>query len=116
MKLRVLALTGALAIAGAACGGGDDDKGSKGNDTPAVGTVNATDSLKFDPASVSVKTGETVTWRNAGKAPHNVTFKDGSFTKDLKETDTVTYTASKAGSYKYECTIHPGMVGTVVVS
>ena len=52
--------------------------------------------------------------------------RDGSIVHDLKGDEgvshkaaskfTVTHTFDKAGTYRYQCTIHPGMTGTVTVN
>ena len=71
----------------------------------------------FDPASITVKVGESVTWTNTGAAPHTVTADDNSFdSKSLAGGATFTQTFAKAGTFAYHCAIHPGMKGTVTVS
>jgi plastocyanin len=70
----------------------------------------------FSPASVTVAIGDTVTWRNTGKAPHNATADDGSFrTPDLNQGQSASHTFDSAGTFSYICTIHPNMKGTVRV-
>ena len=72
--------------------------------------------LFFSPASVTIAVGDSVTWRNAGQAPHNATADDGSFkTPDLDNGQSASHTFSQAGSFSYVCTIHPSMTGTVRV-
>jgi plastocyanin len=46
-------------------------------------------------------------------SPHNVTFARQH--SGTKQTGTYTMTFRKAGTFNYECTLHPGMVGKVVV-
>jgi plastocyanin len=74
--------------------------------------------ISFTPSTVTISTGQSVTWTwKDGTTPHNVTsqgkhrFK--SSTSKSKGTYTVRFT--KAGTYKYVCTIHFGMNGKVVV-
>ncbi|OFV80941.1 MAG: hypothetical protein A2W26_01975 [Acidobacteria bacterium RBG_16_64_8] len=70
----------------------------------------------FDPASVTIKTGEGVTWTNEDSATHDVVADGGEFSSgDILTGDTYSFTFDKAGTYPYICGIHPSMKGTVVV-
>jgi plastocyanin len=72
--------------------------------------------LAYDPATVTVNVGDSVTWSNADTVGHTATADGGSFdTGSISPgpSDSVTFTA--AGSFPYHCTIHPQMTGTVVV-
>jgi plastocyanin len=84
-------------------------------------TVNVRESnnrYAFTPAKINVKAGTTVRWKNGTDAAHTVTGKGSwaSYNKPLASGKTVSYTFKKAGTYKYYCTIHPYMTGTVTVS
>jgi plastocyanin len=70
----------------------------------------------FNPATVTIKVGETVTWENQDGANHNVIADDGSFkSADFGQGKTFSFTFTKAGTYTYSCHIHPNMKGTVIV-
>lgn len=70
----------------------------------------------FNPASVTVAVGATVTWENQDGMDHNVIADNGSFkSSDLASGKTFSFTFEKAGTYPYTCHIHPDMTGTVVV-
>ena len=70
----------------------------------------------FRPGAVTVHTGDTITWRNTGQAPHNATADDGSFsTPTLNQGQSASHTFSSAGTFSYICTIHPNMKATVRV-
>lgn len=89
--------------------------------------------LVFEPANLTVKAGDTVTWVNNKMAPHNVIFDDSSIPggKDLAtkvshsqltfapgESYSTTFTADMpAGEYTYYCAPHrgAGMVGKITV-
>ena len=80
--------------------------------------VEATDNL-FTPAALTAAVGDTVTFTNAGKAPHNVQFKDASQKglDILNPGDSRSITLSKAGTFDYICSFHPpGMKGTITVA
>ena len=71
---------------------------------------------KFEPASITVHVGDTITWTNNGQQPHTATANNGSFnTGTIKPGSSASHTFSTAGTFAYICSIHPFMHGTVVV-
>ena len=72
---------------------------------------------KFGTGAIKVKVGTTVTWTNTDPVRHNVVADDGGMPNgDLfGKGETYSYTFTKAGVFKYHCTPHPYMHGTVVV-
>lgn len=71
----------------------------------------------FSPSYVAVPAGSTVSWYNAGAAPHTVTSSTGAFASGvLNAGGGYSATLWAPGVYGYYCAIHPGMVGTVEVS
>ena len=71
----------------------------------------------FDPATLTVKAGDTVTWVNADDIPHLVTDKDGKFHSSALDTDEkFSQTFTTAGTVEYFCAIHPKMTGKIVVT
>jgi plastocyanin len=70
----------------------------------------------FDPPSLNVAAGTTVTWVNNGAHEHTVTAADGSWDSGAIPPDG-TYSArfKKPGTYQYVCDIHEGMKGTIQV-
>jgi plastocyanin len=71
----------------------------------------------FAPAAVTVRVGTTVTWTNTDEEPHTVSATSGPFHSGTLNTGgTYRYTFTKPGQYRYLCTIHPFMHGTVVVT
>jgi plastocyanin len=74
--------------------------------------------IAFNPNKVTVKKGATVTWSwQDGATPHNVTSTGRTKFKSSTTRMSGKYSVkfAKAGTYHYECTIHPGMTGVVVV-
>jgi plastocyanin len=70
----------------------------------------------FDPTSVTIKVGESVTWTNQDSTDHTVVADNGEFkSASLANGATFSFTFSKAGTYPYHCSIHPTMKGTVTV-
>ena len=73
------------------------------------------DGSKVEPASITVKKGETVTWVNKDPFPHTVTSAGRFDSKSIPPNGKWRWRAKAAGEYSYICTLHPNMKGTVVV-
>jgi plastocyanin len=73
------------------------------------------DNFVFEPAQLTVKAGQTVTWTNRDDIPHTVVCA-GKFRSKTMDTDgTFTFTFTSAGEYKYFCSLHPHMTGVIKV-
>jgi plastocyanin len=73
--------------------------------------------MKFSPATITVKPGTTVTWTNKDDHDHTVVASDESFKSgNLSHGETFEHKFEKKGKFKYACSYHPRMKGTVVVS
>ena len=86
--------------------------------TPAAASAAAVriDNFNFTPPALVVAPGTTVSWTNDDDTPHNVREKDGKFKSAALDTDdTFSQTFSAPGEYEYFCSIHPRMVGKIVV-
>ena len=74
------------------------------------------DNFAFAPATLTVTAGTTVTWKNEDDSPHRIGDKNGTFKSAALDTDdTFSHTFAKPGEYPYICTIHPYMVGKIIV-
>ncbi len=86
---------------------------------PGAGVVQATPNLTFQPAQTTVGVNRTVTWE-FGAVPHNVTFATTpgrpADIAGFNANASIARTFATAGTFAYECTIHPGMRGTVIVA
>ena len=84
---------------------------------PAAGYAVELAHFMFAPTTLAVPVGATVRWNNRDGEPHTIVSLDGLFRSGaLDEGDSFEYTFSKPGSYRYVCSIHPQMVGTIVVT
>jgi plastocyanin len=70
----------------------------------------------FSPMSLTVKAGESVTWKNLDGEPHTVTSVDGLFRSGaVDQNESFTFKFDKPGTYKYLCSIHPKMMAAIIV-
>jgi plastocyanin len=70
----------------------------------------------FVPVSLTVKAGSTVTWANMDDEPHTVVSDTGLFRSGAMDTsESFSFKFDKPGTYHFTCSIHPRMVGTIVV-
>lgn len=85
--------------------------------TSSVGGNSITISgFAFDPQSLTVKVGTKVTWTNHDGVTHTVTADDKTFSSGpLSSGKSFSFTFTKAGTYTYHCSMHPGMKATIVV-
>ena len=72
--------------------------------------------FSFAPMSTTVAVGTTVRWKNLDGEPHTVRSADTTFRSDpLDQNDSFAFKFDKPGTYRYVCSIHPQMVGTIIV-
>jgi plastocyanin len=90
--------------------------------TPAPGTsqtvmiiTNSDGSFIFSPATLTIKAGTTVTWKNMSSAPHTITSDDGkTFDSGTIPTGgTFRFTFKTTGAFPYHCNYHPYMRATI---
>ncbi len=120
---RLAAATLALAMTLAACSTGSTPAPSAvasaaaGTASPVTaGTAVTIEGFAFNPTSLTVAVGSTVTWTNQDSAGHTVTADDGSFaSKTIENGGTFSQTFSTAGTFAYHCAIHASMKATIVV-
>lgn len=116
VALSACSSSGSGATAGSSGGGGGSAPCSVAT---SAGTVTAAiKDFEFDPATVTAKVGDTITWTNNGPAQHTVTLDSQSScdtgTISAGSTGSLTFTA--AGSYPFHCKIHSSMKGTITVT
>lgn len=86
--------------------------------TPANANANEVviENFAFEPATLTVKAGTTVTWVNRDDEPHTATATDKRFnSKTLDNGDRFSQEFSTPGTYNYYCALHPKMTGKIIV-
>ena len=74
------------------------------------------DNFTFNPQTLTVKAGTTVTWTNKDDIPHAIAAVGKEFKSKVLDTDnSYSFTFTTPGSYSYFCSLHPHMTGTIVV-
>jgi plastocyanin len=92
----------------------DGEVRAAGSASVAILDGNSQSAFRFSPSSLTVSTGDTVTWTNNGAEPHDVT-GDGLASGTLQSGQSYEHTFATAGTYSYICSIHPFMKGSVTV-
>jgi amicyanin len=89
--------------------------------TPVISPALAEDvavkigNFTFGPQEVKVKAGTTVTWTNEDDIPHTVVSPNAFRSKVMDTDGTFSFTFTTPGTYKYFCSLHPHMTGTIIV-
>jgi plastocyanin len=109
---RSLLLAAAVLAAGllaAGCGG-------SGTSEPVATTdVQMAKSYRFDPKTIEVEAGQTVTWTNEDNFTHTVQV-DGQEDHKVGQGESVSLPFDTPGTYHYVCTLHrQDMDGEVIV-
>lgn len=109
----------------------DSQNTTIGNEQTPVNTNNPTDNnaagtpssqnaqvviknFSFNPQTLTVKSGTTLVWMNQDSVAHTVTsdsFKSGN----ISPGSSFQFTFSSPGTYNYSCSIHPSMMGKIIV-
>lgn len=120
----VAALGLAVTLVAAGCGSGatvqppvGSNQAPAGSTQPAAGNAVSIVNFAFNPASLTVKVGDTVTWTNSSSTPHTVTADGGAFDSGTVAGGAAFQrTFSAAGTFTYHCSIHPSMKATIIVA
>jgi len=81
----------------------------------ADATVVKIGNFTFGPQELKIKAGTTITWTNEDDIPHTVVSPNNFRSKVLDTDGTYSFTFTTPGTYKYFCSLHPHMTGTIVV-
>jgi plastocyanin len=105
--LVLVALVGVLAVG---CGGTQD------SEPVATTEVKMAKSYRFDPETIEIQAGQTVTWTNEDNFTHTVEV-EGQGDHKVGRGDSVSVTFDEPGTFDYVCTLHShDMRGTVIVT
>ena len=79
-------------------------------------SISITDYM-FSPSQLIIKVGDTVVWTNNGASVHTVTSDSGNelSSPTLSGNQIYSHTFDVAGTYNYHCSIHPSMIGSIIV-
>ena len=101
----------ATAVFAAGCGGS-----AESGEPVATTDVEMAKSYRFDPKTIKIEAGQTVTWTNEDNFTHTVEV-EGQPDHEVGPGERVEITFDEPGTYEYVCTLHRhDMDGTVIVS
>ena len=111
MSITKILLIGLLFIAATIC-----NSCKKENPAPGTVSIDNNTSTGFNPTTIIVSRGSTVTWTNNTGQTHTITNDYGKFESgDLPSGQQFSFTFYTSGTFPYHCKYHPMMKGTVVV-
>jgi len=83
-------------------------------DTAGTSNVVTIRDLAFNPITLTVDVGTTVTWNNEDSAVHDIQ-SDTFNSPVLSKGGSFSHTFDQAGTFEYYCNIHPAMTGKIIV-
>jgi plastocyanin len=126
-----LAIVSAILMLAVACGGGSSSSPAAPSPTPSpappppsassssvtIPTGAATlGNRAYTPDDVNVSVGATVTWTNTDSVSHTSTSDVSGWNSGIVAPGgQFSFAFQTAGTFRYHCAIHPGMIGTVTV-
>jgi plastocyanin len=130
LAIRVVGLGLIAAVAFVGCASGSSAPSASPSPSPTASPKPVAISIKsfaFNPATVEVAKGTTVTWTNEDPINHTVTTGtpppspslstgDGRINSGrIQATSTFSFTFNEVGTFTYFCAVHPRMVATITV-
>lgn len=73
------------------------------------------EAMKFHPETLTVKSGDTITWLNKDFFPHTATANKVFNSRSIPATKSWSYKAKSPGTFNYKCLFHPTMKGTLII-
>jgi plastocyanin len=114
-RLVLVALAGLLALALSACGSGEASEAPQAAADNNGGPTVTIQDMAYTPATLTVEIGATVTWVwRDGAIAHDV--KGDGFKSKVMAEGTFSHRFTRPGTYRYVCTLHPNMTGTIEVT
>jgi plastocyanin len=110
MRIVLFGAALALILSGISVGAGERVKSKKTYTVTMEG-------MKFQPAVLTVASGDTIVWVNKDLVAHTATAQDGTFDSKLIAPDqSWKLTVRTPGDFAYGCTYHPTMKGMLKVA
>jgi plastocyanin len=83
---------------------------------PPSRNVVAIDNFSFTPTGLTILAGTQITWINEDDVPHTVVSVDHKFKSQALDTgEKFTFMFQTPGTYEYFCSVHPKMIGKIIV-
>jgi len=111
--LLAILIISVLAIALPVVAGGGGGCHGEFSDTSTTSVEVVESCFRSDVARIEV--GDTVTWTNSDSYGHSIFSRQFAGTSNLDWGQSYSYTFSTAGVFPYLCTLHPGMMGVIMV-
>ena len=116
-RITLAGIAGLLALGAAACGSSSPSAPTVAADV-TISMVGDRGNQSFAPSPTTMRVGQSVAWKNNDSTVHNALedvgerFASGNVNAGATSSPKI---MSAAGTFTYHCTIHPGMVGQLVV-
>jgi plastocyanin len=82
-----------------------------------AGTAVSIKDFSFEPADLTAKVGQEITWTNTGNAAHTVSFNTGNVDSgSMSSGATFKHTFDTPGTYTYHCNFHSNMEATITIT
>ncbi len=107
VTLSLVLPAGSTAVAG--------DRSPRGSEVHRV-KMPGSGANRFAPATITIDRGDRVKWVNKDSVTHTTTSNDGDWDSTMSAGDSFTRRFRQEGTFRYHCTIHPEMTGTIIVS
>ena len=116
-RITLAGIASLLAFGAAACGSSSPSAPTVSADV-TIAMVGDRGNQSYSPNPTTMRVGQTVAWKNNDSTTHNALEDAGERFASANVSPGATSsprTMSAAGTFTYHCTLHPGMVGTLVV-
>lgn len=111
-------LAGIASLAGTAACSDDNNGNPPAGDISITAGASSKTTTAFapNPFTRSLASSGTVIWVNNDGVTHDIESDTPLFDFEMSPNATHSFTFTAAGSYPYHCSIHPNMVGTIVIN
>jgi len=124
MRVFSIGIILAIYVAASACGPASLPASSPTAPTPpatahivTIDIAEVNGPYSFYPSAATIQRDQAIVWRNSDTVTHHLLFDDGSTDTGTLAPGTLSQPITiGVGKQSYHCTIHPTMVGTVVVT